>query len=233
MFRQTFLGAIAALMLLSGCAPSYGTITTRSTVSDNYREDEKGYAGVWMNYTQTRRNVQTEIQGNPFKMDQEVFNLVTAQILTAQQSGQRMHFLPKVFLRDLPGQAPREEYRFVIVFNPIVAVTGQELCAGAKVPTIASTNGRMAVRTAFCRNQQFLNGSTSESGNIDSVRDRGFNRTVSHLLTGMFPLKPRNMAKGDSYDELPYEEANYDFAWGCDRWLACGLNNRLRSPDFH
>ena len=236
MFRQEIIskavGAVAALVILSGCAASsYGTSETHSTRTEKYQEDEKGFAGVWMDYTQSRRNVITEIQGNPFGMDQDVFNLVTAQVLTAQQPGPRMLFQPTVFDQDLPGQAPREQYRFVIVFNPASTLSGQELCAGANVSTTASTDGRLAVVTAFCRNQEFLSGAMSKIGNVASVRDRGFSRAISHVLSGMFQKKPGNMAKGDNYDQ-PYDQTTFDFAWGCDRWLTCGLNNRLRSPDF-
>ena len=87
---RTLCVAIVATVGLSGClGAGYGTGTSRTYIDPlSYQANEKGYAGIWDNYTMARRNVNTEILGNPFNMDKEVFDLVAAQIMTDQQPAQ-------------------------------------------------------------------------------------------------------------------------------------------------
>lgn len=231
MIRNMLLSGVICLLLLSGCGTRLSQGKTEAEYSPRYQEQEQNFASTWMNHTFGPRNIITSIQGNPFHMDKEVFDLVTAQVLTAQTPGPRMMFQPKTYDRDLPGQAPREQYHFVIVFNPLSPVSGQDLCAGAEVPTGETTNGQIATKAAFCRGATFLSGASSRMSNVGSVRDRGFSRIVSNTTSPMFRRKQGDFAKGDNYD-TPYDTTNHDSTWSCERWLNCGLNNRVRSPDF-
>lgn len=240
--RLTTVGAmIMACAFLSACssgltATSFGTHVTRTDIQPaEFYPNEKAYAGVWLNYTLARRNVNTELIGNPFDMDKEVFDLVAAQILTQQQPGPRFYFQPKVFDGNLPGQAPREQYKFIAVFNPTVSVSGQELCAGAVPPTLPTLNNVVTLRTAFCRQSTYLTGATTEVANVASVRDRGFTRAISeNLLASFQPFKdvnPVEVSDNLLFSRERRDAVRYGFSYSCDRALTCGTDGKqLRSP---
>jgi hypothetical protein len=219
---RSYCVLLLAAVGLSGClGANYGTGTTRSNIDPlTYEANEKGYAGVWNNYTLARRNIHTDILGNPFNMDKEVFDLVAAQIMTQEQPGPRFYFEPKPFFRNLPGQAPRPQYRFVIVFNPAVSVTGQELCAGADVPTVPAYDKRVVVRTAFCRLNEYLSGATTERFDIDSVRDRDFTRAIANSLDATFPLQT-GIGGDQSQQDRVYDQTRYHVTLSCERLGTC------------
>lgn len=219
---------------LTGClGANYGTGSTRSNIDPvAYQADEKGYAGYWNNFRLARRNINTEIVGNPFNMDKEVFDLVAAQIMTAQQSGPRFFFQPKVYFANLPGQAPRPQYRFVIVFNPAVSVSGPELCAGAQVPTYPAFDKRIVVRTAFCRLNEYLSGATSERFNIDDIRDQGFTNAISHALQATFPQQLNLGGQQDTHQDRMYDRYQYHLTLGCEQLGTCSPEPSFRGWDY-
>ncbi len=220
---RTLCVAIVATVGLSGClGAGYGTGTSRTYIDPlSYQANEKGYAGIWDNYTMARRNVNTEILGNPFNMDKEVFDLVAAQIMTDQQPGPKFYFQPKIWNRNLPGEAARPQYRFVMVFNPGVSVTGHELCAGAQVPTIPAYDKRIVIRTAFCRYNEYLTGATTERFDIDSVRDRDFTRAISNSLSMTFPTN-QHLGGDQSKEDRRYDQTRYHTTLSCERLNTCG-----------
>lgn len=215
--------AVLAMIGLSGClGAAYGTGSSRANIDPlTYQANEKGYAGVYNNYTLARRNVNTEIMGNPFNMDKEVFDLVAAQIMTQEQPGPRFYFQPKVWNSNLPGEAARPQYRFLIAFNPAVSVTGQEMCAGAHVPTIPAFDKRIVIRTAFCRYNDYVTGATTERFNIDSVRDRDFTRAIANSLDMTFPSMP-HLGGDQSKEDRHIDRTRYHLTLSCERLNTCG-----------
>ncbi|MBV6632645.1 MAG: hypothetical protein KI792_06390 [Alphaproteobacteria bacterium] len=220
------LRALGVLLLaavgLSGClGANYGTGSTRTFIDPvTYNPEEKGYAGEWNNYMMARRNVNTEIHGNPFNMDKEVFDLVAAQVMTERQTGPKMFFQPKVWNRNLPGEAAREQYNFIIVFNPTASVTGQELCAGAQVPTIPSFDKRLVIRTAFCRYGEYVVGATTERFNVGDVRDQDFSKAVSNVLSATFPRSVHAGGDQSRYDRR-FDTIRYHGTLSCERLGTC------------
>lgn len=171
---QPFALALGLLFLLAGCAER--TLVYNQSISPAYRTTEFGYGAG-------RRDLTTEIRGDPFNMGQENFDRALVEILNRHEPRpQPTHFTTT------PGDSARPAYRALLLFDAPPAVSSLRVCRGPSAVPQVDPGETVRVTAAFCRSGGALTSLTAEVDAPAGVDDPAFDRLIGQVVALLFPL---------------------------------------------
>lgn len=165
--------ATAAAFLLAGCADR--TLIYNDTVTVGYSPTEYGYAAG-------RRDLATVVEGNPFDVEQEVFQDAVIAALNRHPPP-----LQPTNFTTTPGDSAREPYRAVFLFDVPVAVNSFRMCAEPRAVPQADTGSTFRVAAAFCRGGRLLSTATGQNEGVEEIDDPGFEALLADVVDALFP----------------------------------------------
>ena len=144
------------------------------------------------------------VVGNPFAMDQARLDALASAELSAGVTGMRTQFTVS------PERAAAPDPRVVTVFNPLSDPEPETLCAAPDGITTGQATAPVRVMAAFCRGNQALGVTRTESA-VSGPTDQRFRRLLWRTASTLFP---------DDYEET------YGFGF-LPRWLDFGLGGSI------
>jgi hypothetical protein len=144
------------------------------------------------------------VVGNPFGMDQARLNALATAELSAGVTGMRTEFTIS------PERAAAPDPRVVAVFNPLSDPDRDILCMAPDGITTGPGTGPVRIMAAFCRGDQVLGATRTESV-VSGPTDQRFRRLLWRTASTLFP---------DDYEET------YGFGL-LPRWLDFGFGGSI------
>jgi hypothetical protein len=187
--RRSCIIALLAVGL-AGCRAG-GAKTYGEFVQSTYSPTEFGYGAA-------RRDLWTQVRGDPFELGDEAFQRRLIHILDHHPpKPQPTHFTTE------PGESADTDYRVVFVFDPPRSLLQTRLCRlPLELPTGAGGTAPLNVAAAFCRNEGVL---TSVRGRLDeaaSVDDPAFDALIGQMVDTLFPNFNPNQDDDDGFPFL-------------------------------
>ncbi|MEZ5930356.1 MAG: hypothetical protein R3F54_00070 [Alphaproteobacteria bacterium] len=170
----TLLALGMGTLTLGGCVGSprtYGAI-----VNSAYSPTEFGFGAA-------RRDLWTQMRGDPFGLGKEAFQAGVIDILAHHPPKPQ----PATFTTD-PGESADTDYRVVFLFDPPVNFTTGELCRlPLELPAGEGGTKPFNAAAAFCRNEGTL---TAVRGSLDlaaGLDDPAFDALIGQMVDELFP----------------------------------------------
>jgi hypothetical protein len=130
---------------------------------------------------------QVVLAGNPFPD-------ISASTLLAQMQANKPQ--PRLtFTIDRPAEAPRPDYRLVLMFDPANDMSGVSVCAGAKPRFKPGTPGRVYMMGVYCRNDLALSQTTAwtdATGPDDPRLGQLFRELFTVVFSDAMGLRPQS-----------------------------------------
>ncbi len=185
--RQIAFLATLALTALGGCS--------RTGVID-YVHLEPGYRPQQFAYAAGGRDLEADIQGNPFAMPKEEFDSAVTGAMRGAHFGQPTNFTTT------PDYSAREGYRVRLLFNGPGASSGRIVCAGgAAVVGPSPESGNVRLLAAFCNGEYPLSYLSAHVSGIEDAHDPAFRDFMRQVTTNLFP--PQNRQEQDHDNCVP------------------------------
>lgn len=177
------------LLGLAGCvgAPStYGEF-----VQSTYSPTEFGYGAA-------RRDLWTQVRGDPFDLGDEAFQARLIDILAYHPPKPQ----PTNFTTD-PDESADTDYRVVFLFDPPTRLLSTSLCRlPLDLPSSDAGTEPLRVAAAFCRNQGVLTSVRGKLDFIESPDDPAFDVLIGQLVDALFPNFNPNQDDNDGFPFL-------------------------------
>lgn len=166
------------LLLLAVCSCSGSVpIASEHKIESRYHIQD-------LSYIAAGHDLKTDVLGNPFNVDQQLFGHTVASHLQGVNPG------PEINFTTTPGPEARAPYFVRLVFNGPSASGGAALCAAAPaVAPAVSPTGNVRVLGAFCRGDQPMTYVAARSGSITDMNDPAFRALVRQVGVMLFPLR--------------------------------------------
>ena len=171
--RAPFVLGCALVPLLGACAGA--PLIYNELVTSSYNPTEYGYGAG-------RRDLATEIRGDPFEIGQERFEAAVLAALARHPPRPQ----PTNFTTD-PGPSARPQYRALFLFDAPRGVPRLSLCRRPVPVPQVETGDAVRVTAAFCREQGVLSAATGEVDGLEGVDDPAFDALISQVVFALFP----------------------------------------------
>ncbi len=162
---------VTALMGCAGAPTTYGEF-----VQTTYSPSEFGYGAA-------RRDLWTQVRGDPFGLGDEAFQAAMIEILA--------HHPPKpqpTNYTTAPGESADTDYRVVFLFDPPTKLLRTRLCRlPLRLPRGEAGTKPLHVAAAFCRNQGVLTSVRGKLDFIESIEDPAFDALIGQMVDDLFP----------------------------------------------
>jgi hypothetical protein len=158
-------------VLLLGCADR--PLVYNVELSPGYNPTEYGYGAG-------RRDLTTEIYGDPFRLGEEPFQARFVEVLNQHQS-----FLQPTHFTTSPGPSARPIYRAVFLFDRAIVTPTRVCTAPASVPPV-DLGDTVRVTAGFCRRGGYLSSVTGEV-KVSSLDDPRFGDMIGQMILLLFP----------------------------------------------
>jgi hypothetical protein len=185
--RKISLAATLAFAALAGCS---------GTPVIDYVRLEPGYRAQQFAYAAGGRDLEADVQGNPFAMPKEEFDATVTDAMQGAHFGQPTNFTTT------PGDSARPGYRVRLLFNGPGASTGRIVCAGE--PAIIGPSpeaGNVRLLAAFCNGPYPLSYLSAHVSGIRDAHDPAFRDFMRQVTTNLFP--PQNRQEQDHDNCVP------------------------------
>ena len=149
---------------------------------------EPTYRPSLFNYAAGGRDLEVRTVGNPYDEqglgDQEFPDFIVAS-MQGHNLGQPTNFTTA------PGETARDQYKVVIVFNPVEPATYRSLCEGEAQS--GPTEEKVRVKAAFCQGGRSSGERVLTGVRADVVAEAGpnseaFQRMMAGVTRDLFPL---------------------------------------------
>ncbi len=149
---------------------------------------EPTYRPSLFNYAAGGRDLEVQTVGNPYTErglgDQEFPEFIVAS-MQGHNLGQPTNFTT------VPGGTARDQYKVVIVFNPVEPATYRSLCEGEALS--GPTEEKVRVKAAFCQGGRSSGERVLTGVRADVVAEAGpnsdaFQRMMAGVTRDLFPL---------------------------------------------
>lgn len=180
------------LLLLLGFAGCVGAPKTYGEfVQSTYSPTEYGYGAA-------RRDLWTQIRGDPFGLGDEAFQARVIDILAHHPPKPQ----PTNFTTD-PDETADTDYRVVFLFDPPTKLISTRLCRLPQgLPRGQANTKPLRVAAAFCRNQGVLTAVRGDLDFIESIDDPAFDVLIGQLVDALFPNFNPNQRDNDGFPFL-------------------------------
>ena len=179
--RMRMLAAALTCAVLAGCS---------GAAIIDYVHLEPGYRAQQFAYAAGGRDLEADIQGNPFAMPKEEFDATVADAMQGAHFGQPTNFTTT------PGDSARPGYRVRLLFNGPGASSGRIVCAGE--PAIVGPSpegGNVRLLAAFCNGDYPLSYLSAHVSGIQDANGPAFRDFMRQVTTNLFP--PQNRQEQD------------------------------------
>lgn len=166
--------AFAAVVLLTGC-PEQPMITD-TYVGTAYTQNEFGRGAA-------RRDLKTEIRGDPFDQGSSALARRVTGLLTEREPGPQ----PTTFTT-APGDSVNPPYRVILLFDAPRAVNALSVCREPPAPEAAPA-GTVRLTGAFCRGTTTLTKASGEVHELTGPADPDFEHLIVQVAQQLFPLQ--------------------------------------------
>lgn len=177
------------LFLLLGLAGCVGAPKTYGEfVQSTYSPTEYGYGAA-------RRDLWTQIRGDPFGLGDKAFQARMIDILAHHPPKPQ----PTNFTTD-PDETADTDYRVVFLFDPPTKLISTRLCRLPQgLPRGEGGTKPLRVAAAFCRNQGVLTAVRGDLDFIESIDDPAFDVLIGQLVDALFPNFNPNQRDNDGF----------------------------------
>jgi hypothetical protein len=179
MMRRSW-SILIVVLLLSGCAGQ--SLVYNSEISPSYRPTAYGYGAG-------RRDLTTQIHGDPFQGPEQEFQAGFVELLNRHQP-----MLQPTHFTLTPGPSARPIYRAVYLLNHAHAIPDQ-LCREPLVVPKVDLGTTVRVTAAFCQWQGYLSTVTGEV-EADGLDDPKLDNLIGQINLLLFPPVDPSEDKG-------------------------------------
>ena len=158
---------------------------------------EPTYRPSLFNYAAGGRDLEVQTVGNPYAArglgDQDFPEFIVAS-MQGHNLGQPTNFTTA------PGDTARDQYKVVIVFNPVEPATYRSLCEGEAQS--GPTEEKVRVKAAFCQGGRSSGERVLTGVRADVVAEAGpnsdaFQRMMAGVTRDLFPLQDQDFDNDD------------------------------------
>jgi hypothetical protein len=176
------------ILCLGGCV---GAPTTYGEfVQSSYNPSEFGYGAA-------RRDLWTQMRGDPFGLGDDAFQAQVIEILAHHPPKPQ----PAHFTTD-PDDSADTDYRVVFLFDPPTTLLQTRLCRlPLDLPSGQDGTKSLHVAAAFCRNQGVLTAVRGKLDYVESIEDPAFDALIGQMVDELFPNDDPN---DDDDDGVPF-----------------------------
>ena len=172
MRRISFLVPAVLALVLGGCA---GQAITVNDYSPSYEWDDVRYA-------QDGRDTRVVIRGNPFGLQQPIFEKAVLDAMRGQQMWLKTNFTAS------PANA-HKDFKVVMLFNGPDDVLGEDLCSvPGKYSSVSGSTG-FRVQAAWCYGDDPETQVVGSAG-ANSVNSPAFAALIGQTTRALFPFTP-------------------------------------------
>ena len=176
-------------------AAAIGLSACTAIVIDSYPRSPIGYSGGDFEFATPNGAIVTEVLGNPFSGQQNVFANRVRSLLKNQVGDFPTTFVSK------PGANTTPPYRIIVVFNPRGNASYNAICEDAnQTPDTTKGKGTLSVSMVFCDGQKLKTGTRGRVSGVDSPNDPQFTALVQQVANTLIPPfgQQRQQQNGDN-----------------------------------
>jgi hypothetical protein len=201
MFTRTAVVLLPLVLFLAACeygssyseeGPTpYNYPRTITTFATGYQErayvKPVSYSREEFQFPHEPEDMKVEVMGNPFAVEKAAFDsIVIERMQPAEWVAHAVR--PLITFTPEPGSNTRHEYRVLAVFDEAPGQHPSAYCAGAPVD-FAPLSDVIRLRVMLCREDKVIAMTVSALNRVDNPMRQRFQRRVSAMTRGLFPLR--------------------------------------------